>query len=138
MFRNAEAIYTYTRAQAIEDGVLHDVSEMGKEAGIKYPVAITDRLTHTLEPPDEAVGQSFSGRLWDVLWMFQCNVTGQLTPVEQYPYGGGECIHFTLDIVNGDEPVKCGPDPWRVELKAVCGPGDNAEPVITIMHVDED
>jgi len=29
-------IYAYTRAQAIEDGVLVDVSKMAKEAGIKF------------------------------------------------------------------------------------------------------
>lgn len=28
-------VFSYTRAQAIEDGVLVDVSEMAKEAGIK-------------------------------------------------------------------------------------------------------
>jgi hypothetical protein len=30
---DAEVIYAYTRAQALEDGVLVDVSEMAKEAG---------------------------------------------------------------------------------------------------------
>ena len=28
--------------------------------------------------------------------------------------------------------------PRRVQLKALCGPGDKAEPVITIMMPDED
>src|ERR1019366_7436165 len=36
-----DVIYSYTRKQAIEDGVLVDITEMAKEAGIKYPVAIT-------------------------------------------------------------------------------------------------
>jgi len=31
-----EVISTYSRAQALEDGVLADVSEMAKEAGIKF------------------------------------------------------------------------------------------------------
>ena len=34
-------IYSYTRKQAIEDGVLVDITDVAKEAGIKYPVAIT-------------------------------------------------------------------------------------------------
>ena len=38
---DAEIIYPYTRAQALEDGVLVDVSEIAKEAGIKFPVALT-------------------------------------------------------------------------------------------------
>ena len=36
-----EVIYTYTRAQAIEDGVLIDATEMAKETGFKWPVALT-------------------------------------------------------------------------------------------------
>ena len=37
-------ISSYTRAEAIEDGVLVDVSKVAREAGIKYPVAVTIHL----------------------------------------------------------------------------------------------
>lgn len=36
-----EPIHTYTRAQAIEDGALVDVSETATEAGFRVPVALT-------------------------------------------------------------------------------------------------
>ncbi len=36
-----EVIYSYTRAQAIDDGVLIDATEMAKEAGFNWPVALT-------------------------------------------------------------------------------------------------
>ncbi len=36
-----KVISTYTRAQAIEDGVLIDPGSMAKEAGFKWPVALT-------------------------------------------------------------------------------------------------
>src|ERR1019366_6309710 len=36
-----EVISSYSRAQAIEDGVFVDVSATAKEAGIKFPVAMT-------------------------------------------------------------------------------------------------
>jgi hypothetical protein len=36
-----EIIYSYTRKQAIADGVLIDVTELAKEAGFKCPVAFT-------------------------------------------------------------------------------------------------
>ena len=36
-----EIIYVYTRAQALEDGVLIDVSDTAREAGFKCPVALT-------------------------------------------------------------------------------------------------
>ena len=36
-----EVISSYSRAQAIEDGALVDVSEMAREAGIKAPICLT-------------------------------------------------------------------------------------------------
>src|SRR5947209_19701172 len=70
---DAEVIYAYTRAQALEDGVLVDVSEMAKEAGIKFPVALTSAVYGKyVEVPAGVVGQDERGRLWDILWMFRC------------------------------------------------------------------
>ncbi|OQY36661.1 MAG: hypothetical protein B6226_06175, partial [Candidatus Cloacimonetes bacterium 4572_65] len=63
-------IFTYTRAMAISDGVLVDVSTLAKEAGFKVPVAVTEALYHGWIEPDEygkRMGQSSSGRLWDIL-----------------------------------------------------------------------
>ncbi len=39
--KECNLIYAYTRAQAIADGVLIDVSAFAAEAGFKYPVALT-------------------------------------------------------------------------------------------------
>ena len=36
-----DVIYQYTRAQAIEDGILIDVTETAREAGITFPTAVT-------------------------------------------------------------------------------------------------
>ena len=67
---NDEIIYAYTRAQAIEDGVLADVSEMAKEAGFRYPVALTHAVyVKYVEVPEGVIGQDESGRLWDILFM---------------------------------------------------------------------
>ena len=33
------AIYSYSRQQAIDDGVLVDITEMAQEAGFRFPVA---------------------------------------------------------------------------------------------------
>ncbi len=66
-----EVIYAYTRAQALADGVLVDVSAMAKEAGFRYPTAITADLHAALTPNlrERSFGQSFEGRLWDVLFI---------------------------------------------------------------------
>jgi hypothetical protein len=40
MFEEADLIHAYTRAEAIADGVLVDVSAVAREAGIRWPVAL--------------------------------------------------------------------------------------------------
>ncbi|MFC1602201.1 DUF6573 family protein [Pseudomonadota bacterium] len=66
-------ISTYTRAQAIEDGVLIDAGSMAKEVGFKYSVAITsaawsDCVAWSEDDNQKQVYQDQSGRLWDVLY----------------------------------------------------------------------
>ena len=34
-------VYTYTRAQALADGVLIDAGPLAREAGLRFPVALT-------------------------------------------------------------------------------------------------
>jgi hypothetical protein len=41
MFEDADLIHSYTRTDALRDGVLIDVSAVAREAGIRYPVALT-------------------------------------------------------------------------------------------------
>ena len=119
-------IHTYTRAQAIEDGVLVDVSETAREEGIKFPVAITRRLWDgyiTPDPRSVSWGQSIEGRLWDVLWMFRCAI------------GRSNCnsrVNFKVIFVMKEAQRR------TIPMYALCGPGDDAEPVITIMLPDED
>ena len=46
-------IFTYSRAMAISDGVLIDISTIAKEAGFKVPVAVTEGLYNSWIEPDE-------------------------------------------------------------------------------------
>jgi hypothetical protein len=63
-------ISRYSRANAIEDGVLIDITEQARETGILLPTAITAHLHQTLEDiPAKSAGQDWRGRLHDVLWM---------------------------------------------------------------------
>ena len=125
-FSDAEIIASYSRAQAIEDGVLVDVSQTAQECGFRHPVAVTVRVWAEVVQPDEKAGlegQSESGRLWDVLWMLR---TAIYRAAES-----GEVISYKL-LAGDSEGRK------EVTLKAVCGPGDEGKPVITIMMPDED
>src|SRR5437879_6332420 len=65
-----DVIYSYTRTQAIEDGVLVDVTPMAREAGFVYPVALTRAVWNRyVEVPEGVTGQDEIGRLWDIVWM---------------------------------------------------------------------
>jgi hypothetical protein len=123
----AEVIYAYTRAQAIEDGVLVDVSSVAREAGIKFPVTLTSTVWgQYVEVPEGVNCQDEKGRLWDILWMFRCAARNF----------SGETLFFKLYVRNHNRERLSRND--LVTLKALCGPGDDAEPVITIMLPDED
>lgn len=63
-------IFSYTRAQAIEDGVLIDVTTEAKAYGVKLPFVIGDNLfnRYVTPPPGlEGEGQCLKGRLHDLL-----------------------------------------------------------------------
>src|SRR4051794_4698452 len=119
-----EIIFSYTRAQAIADGVLIDVTATASDAGIKYPTAITAAAwAEYVRVPEGVEGQDETGRLWDILWMFSLSARRGM---------GGDTLLFTLIVRNDNRR------PRKITLKAVCGPGDDLEPVITLMLPDED
>ena len=69
-----EVISTYTRAQALEDGVLVDAGPMAKEVGFRFPVALTsavwsDCVAWTDSDSQKMPFQDQSGRLYDLLFM---------------------------------------------------------------------
>ncbi|WP_013630076.1 DUF6573 family protein [Rubinisphaera brasiliensis] len=118
-------IHKYTRREAIADGVLIDVSKTAAEAGIRFPVAVTSAVWQkVISVPDDLVGeQDESGRLWDVLMMFRLAANNT----------GGQWLSFQLLV-----KTEIGAAPELVTLKANCGPGDDLEPVITVMLPWED
>lgn len=123
-----EAIYVYSRAQAITDGVLVDVSNIAKQAGFKISVAVTHTVWHeyiewTDEDSSRQTMQDANGRLWDVLWML-C-VANKLADFIIYP----------LYVVPRHGKTK---QAKNIKLKSIISGGDAGEPVITIMLPHED
>ena len=121
-------IHTYTRAQAISDGVLIDITDFAKPYGYVVPVAITATLFNGYVKPNkelEKVGQSIEGRLHDLLMLLLYRIRTQ---------GEGKAIlNFSVDFVMKANPYKTE----TVEVIAEYHPGDNGEPVMTIM-LEED
>jgi hypothetical protein len=132
LFSAADLIHSYSRAQAIADGVLVDVTDTAAEAGFKVPVAITRAAwADCVEWNDEiearkATTQDESGRLWDVVWMafVACRAPGE-----------GQRRIFELHRAPREGR---GNRPRRVSLAVCIGPGDDHYPVITIMQPNED
>lgn len=131
LFEGVEVISGYSRAQAIEEGQLVDVSEVAREAGFLWPVALTsavwaDCVEWTDEDTKRQVYQDQAGRLWDVVNMcFQ---------VARYVQSMDTFYYVIFRVPRGGRGVKAR----MARLKAMIGPSDNAEPVVTIMQPQED
>ena len=126
MFENADLIHRYTRADALRDGVLIDVSATAREAGFNYPVALTaPAWTQCVEVPPGVVCQDEAGRLWDVLWLLRLAIGRG---------DGGPEVRFAVHVRNDNRERT----PPLVRLKALCGPDDDDSPCITVMLPDED
>ena len=134
LFGPENVIFAYTRAQAIADGVLIDVSEAAREAGFRFPVALTAQVWADCvawEPEDSArqIHQDLSGRLWDVLWMASWSIRIQRG-------GDSPCrLPYRLYVVPRDGKSL---EAREMELHVHIGPGDAGEPVLTIMLPWED
>lgn len=125
MFTDSDVIHRYTRAQAIEDGVLVNVSGLAREAGFTFPVAMTQAaFDKTVSVPERLKGwQDEAGRLWDVLYVGTCAAKRS---------GGSSELTYQVRVQVGINRAR------NITLKMHCGPGDEGEGVITIMLPTED
>jgi len=113
-----EVIDTYTRAQAIEDGVLVDLAQYELvRLTSKHPVACTGTLWHTIEEEGREDDLRIAGIVHDIFWMAQL----------KYRSPGPNVRLF--EVMIGRHLYK---------LKIHVGPGDFGEPVITLMFENED
>lgn len=125
-----EPIHRYSRAQAIADGLLVDVTELAREAGFRVPVALTaavwaDCVAWGEEDNCRQTYQDEQGRLWDVLWMAFLAARRST----------GDMLTFQMHRVPRG---KHGSKPRLTTLRLCIGPGDSGEPVITVLMPNED
>ena len=120
-------IYSYTRAQAVADGVQVEVTKTAQEAGIKFPMFLTRAVfdAYVAVPPG-VTGQDEAGRLWDVVWMTRSAIMRS--------HGNTDRLPVALYVRNDNRAAKL------VKLFATCGPLDIDDPLpaITVMLPDED
>lgn len=118
---NMDLISSYSRSDAIEDGVLFDITKLAFEAGFKFPVAVTSAVQDRLDFNEH--GQSLTGRTWDMLNVLLFAIRKNR---------GGSQVNFTVAFENEEGKLT------DQKLKAVVSGGDQGEAVITIMFPNED
>ncbi|MGD9818891.1 MAG: DUF6573 family protein [Desulfomonilaceae bacterium] len=130
MARNNDwnVIYSYTRAQALADGVLIDVTAQAKTLGFRVPVAVTDHLYNgyvAFVPPGlKSEGQSTAGRLHDLLTLAM--IAARISK-------GTDRVTFKVDFLMNPNRKE------TVEVIAHIGPGDDGViPALTLMLPGDD
>ena len=122
-----DVVYSYTRAQAVADGVQVEVTKTAQEAGIRFPVFLTRTVfdAYVAVPPNVS-GQDEAGRLWDIVWMTRFAILRAKPGVDRIP--------VALYVRNDNRAAKL------IKLVAVAGPLDidDPQPAITVMMPDED
>lgn len=126
-FDDTDLVFSYRRRQALDDGVLVDVTAMAREAAFRYPVAVTRAVWDGVVTPDDegrASGQLEAGRLWDVLSLLRVAIRRSKGPAQT--------LEFHVLVAERQTRRR------TVTLKAVCGPDDDGSPCITVMLPHED
>ena len=114
-----ETIYSYSRAQAIEDGVLVDLSHVDSiRQHWKHPFACTSAVWGIIEEALQRPGQDSCGICHDISTMCKLAIRSSRD---------AEQILFTV-IITGKKHA----------MKLHIGPDDTAAPVLTLMLPYED
>lgn len=131
-----EPISIYTRAQAIADGTLCDLTPIAHRYGFKIPMACTSAVWHTIEwseateasKPD-STGQSTEGRLHDVMTMagLAAQRAARGEPTDRVEVR-------VLLVPREGNAVR----PQEKTFNLVVSGGDGGEPVLTLMLPSED
>ena len=118
-----DVIYSYSRADAVRDGVLIDITDIAKRFGFKYPVAITSNLYFTYINQNgglNSVNQIDNTRLIDLLTAMYYSIKN--------------CKDSKTNFVTVKITIKPSPNETsEIEVWAHCGPADDYRLVITIM-----
>ena len=130
-FDAGDAIFSYTREQAIEDGVLVDVSDDARGVGFVLPVALTRSVwEHYVEWTDHDCRRQFyqdrSERLLNVLWT-------AMQAARRKP-SSSVSLFSLWAVPRGGHRIR----PRKTTLKLHVGPDDDGSPVLTILLPDED
>ena len=123
-------VFRITRQQLLAEGALLDISAIAREAGLVFSTAITAGLWAAY---GDARTAGESPRFVLVLcWMLRFAIR-DLIPARRFKDPFSETLFFGIFV------QERATGQFRLaEVKAVCDPGDNLEPVITLLLPEED
>ena len=130
-----KVISRYTRAQAIEDGELVDITSISKPMGLKHNACVSRALYNKCISPAERYDRHAKYKVQHIVFTLIAAIRASK---------GGDRIEFTIpgacdDNGNFMDPIKTKLAEYpMVKVYSLCGPGDSGEPVITIMLQGED
>ncbi|MXZ43653.1 MAG: hypothetical protein F4Z01_01540 [Gammaproteobacteria bacterium] len=118
--------YTGSRAEAIAEGTIIDVSDLGRQVGFKWPVAMTkavweDSVSWSDEDSEQQVPQNQKSRLFSVV--------GACADYVRTRGPQADRMRFRINRIPRDG-VSRGAQ--QRLLQVVAHPGDDGEPVLTI------
>lgn len=127
LFDDADIISSYTRAQALEDGVLVDITKAARMRGFRTPVAMTKAAWVEAVQWEQGKGEGEGSRVWNVLHCAYLTSAANWHSESEVEF----CVNATPNAPGATETVS-------VEMRMVITGGDSGEPVITIMLPHED
>lgn len=127
VFADFEVIDRYTRADAIRDGILIDLTANFPDISrqlYKYPVSCTAAVWSIVEAAVASARHcnDYPGMVWDLLWMSQKGTIRRIDDTQ----------HIFRVIITG-----AGRKRYH-DFKIMCHGGDQGEPVLTILLPEED
>lgn len=118
-------IFSYSRQQAIDDGVLVDVDAIARELGFRIPVVITAALHGSADRAFSPNFPNVSARERDALVI--CKLLSQVrATIKAHMDKGGESTNRCYFRLEGEQVI--------IDV----GPGDDARPVMTVMLPEDD
>jgi hypothetical protein len=122
-----EPVYSYTRRQALDDGVPVDLTDFAPNHGIIFPAACTAGVYHRYLVPDKTLqsqGQTLEARIHDLLSTLAAAIKGQRLSADRLTF------QTTFLMPRGRQVT--------VTFTCICGPDDAGDPVLTILLPGED
>lgn len=122
-FTDDDIVSTYTREQAIEDGVLADLNQWIPVNETIFPTACTSAVFDILQKAVESKpswGNDYKGLIWDMVNM------------ARFQHRGNDTHWFFKMTIHGAGRQSV------YTFKAVLDAGDDEKPVITFLLPDED